>query len=287
MKVKGTLIPIGGNEDKGQHHEDENYSLEFISEGILWHVVREAGGVDAKILVIPTASSIPVEVGQNYIAAFTKLGCTNIHVLDIRSRAQADHPQTLEQIETANCVMFSGGNQARITEIIGGSDFHKIMHKRYRKEKGFVIAGTSAGAMAMASEMISGGSSREAFVKGAVRMREGLGLIPKLTIDTHFIQRGRFGRLAEAVAKHPHLYGIGLAEDTGLVIKNCNTCVVIGSGMVILFDPSKLKHNNEKILEPGIPMSLINLKTHVLANSDGFDIKKNKIKILPVDAPFV
>ena len=287
MKVKGTLIPIGGNEDKGQHHEDENYSLEFISEGILWHVVREAGGVEAKIVVIPTASSIPVEVGQNYIEAFTKLGCSNVHVLDIRTREQADSSENLEHLTQANGVMFSGGNQSRISEIIGGTEFHKIMAKRYRREKGFVIAGTSAGAMAMARERIAGGSSTEAFVKGAVRMKKGLGLIPKLTIDTHFIQRGRFGRLAEAVAKHPNLYGIGLAEDTGLIIKNCNTCVVIGSGMVILFDPSKLKHNNEKILDSGTPMSLINLKTHVLANSDRFDIKKNKIKILPVDAPFV
>lgn len=285
--AKGTLIPIGGNEDKGRVENDENYTLDFISEGILWHVVRESGGVNAKIVVVPTASSIPVEVGQNYIDAFAKLGCSDVHVLDIRSREEAQDADTLGHLNEADCVMFSGGNQSRISDIIGRTAFHKLLRKRYRTEKGFVIAGTSAGAMVMAEEMIAGGSSTEAFVKGAVGMREGLGLIPKLTIDTHFIQRGRFGRLAEAVAKHPKLYGIGLAEDTGLIIKNCNTCEVIGSGMVILFDPSKLKHNNEKILEPGTPMSLINLKTHVLANSDRFNIKKNKIKILPVDAPFV
>ena len=285
-KIKGTLIPIGGNEDKGED-ANENYTLDFISEGILWHVVREAGGVDAKIVVIPTASSIPVEVGQNYLDAFQKLGCSNVHVLDIRVKQEAEDKDTLNHLKQAQCVMFSGGNQSRISDIIGGTKFHDILLKRYQKEAGFVIAGTSAGAMAMASEMIAGGSSTESFVKGAVKMREGLGLIPELTIDTHFILRGRFGRLAEAVAKFPQVLGIGLAEDTGLIIKNCNTFEVIGSGMVILFDPRKLKHNNEKILTPGTPMSLTNLKTHVLANGDVFNIKKKKIKVLPVDAPFV
>lgn len=285
-QIKGTLIPIGGNEDKGED-ANENYTLDFISEGILWHVVREAGGVAAKIVVIPTASSIPVEVGQNYLDAFQKLGCSNVHVLDIRTKQDAEDKATIKHLKQAQCVMFSGGNQSRISDIIGGTKFHSILLKRYQKEEEFVIAGTSAGAMAMASQMIAGGSSTESFVKGAVLMREGLGLIPELTIDTHFILRGRFGRLAEAVAKFPKVLGIGLAEDTGLIIKNCNTFEVIGSGMVILFDPRKLKHNNEKILAPGTPMSLTNLKTHVLANGDVFNIKKKKIKVLPVDAPFV
>ncbi len=285
-KIKGILIPIGGNEDKG-HREDERTGLEFISEGILWHVLNEAGGVNANIVVIPTASSVPVEVGQNYIDAFAKLKANNVQVLDIRTNEQAESAQSLEALRTADCVMFSGGNQSKISDIIGGTLFHDILLNRYKNEAGFVIAGTSAGAMAMASQMIAGGSSTESFVKGAVLMKSGLGLIPELTIDTHFIKRGRFGRLAEAVAKHPSILGIGLAEDTGLIIKNCNTFEVIGSGMVIIFDPRKLKHNNEEILEEGTPMSLTNLKTHVLANGDKFNIKKKKIKVLPLQEPFV
>ena len=181
--------------------------------------------------------------------------------------------------------MFSGGDQSKITKKIGYTKIHGILQERYQKEESFVIAGTSAGAMAMASEMISGGSAKESFIKGAVRMRQGLGLIEQLTIDTHFIKRGRFGRLAEAVAKFPQIIGIGLAEDTGLVIKD-NAAEVIGSGMVIIFDGRKLEHNNEKILKPGTPMSLTNLKTHVLSNGDRFNIKKKKVKVLPVDQPF-
>ena len=285
MKVKGTLIPIGGNEDKGGD-DAEQYQLEFIEEGILSRVVRESGGNNADIVVVPTASSIPEKVGKNYIEAFGRLGCRNIEVLDIRRRNQSEEARNIALVEQASCMMFSGGNQSKITAKIGGTTIHSILKERFRTEN-LVIAGTSAGAMCMSEEMITGGSSQEAFVKGAVKMDKGMGFLPDLVIDSHFIRRGRFGRLAEAVAKFPKLIGVGLAEDTGLVIKNCKTFEVIGSGMVILFDPRKLKHNNQRILQEGTPMSLTHLRTHVLANGDRFNITKRKVKVLPIDAPFV
>ena len=284
--VKGTLIPIGGNEDKG-FEDDEIHRLDYIEEGILSHVVQQAGGIHSKIVVIPTASSIPKEVGENYLKAFDTLGCKDVTVLDIRSRKDAASANTLRHVKAAQCIMFSGGDQSKISKFIGDTALHKILLERYKNDVDFVIAGTSAGAMAMAEEMIAGGSSTKSFVKDAVKMKNGLGLIPQLVIDTHFIQRGRFGRLAEAVAKHPSLLGIGLAEDTGIIIKNGKDCTVIGSGMALIFDPRKLKHNNEKILKPGTPMSLTNMKVHVLANGDRFNIKSKKINILPVESPFV
>ncbi len=286
QKIKGTLIPIGGNEDKGIE-ADEMYSLEFIDEGILYHVVKEAGGVDANIVVIPTASSIPVEVGENYLTAFSSLGCKNVEVLDIRSKEDSEAKHAIELIKNANCVMFSGGDQSKITDKIGDTTIHNILVERYKNEEGFVIAGTSAGAMVMANEMIAGGSASESFIKGAVNMYKGLGLIPELVIDTHFIRRGRFGRQSEAVAKFPNLLGIGLAEDTGMIIKNGNDCTVIGSGMIIVFDGSTLTHNNEKILEEGTPMTMANLTIHVLSNSDEYDIKNRKVTVLPIEAPFI
>lgn len=286
QKIKGTLIPIGGNEDKGIE-ADEIYTLEFIDEGILYHVVKEAGGKDAKIVVIPTASSIPEEVGDNYLTAFNTLGCKNVDVLDIRSKEDSETEHAITLVKNANCVMFSGGNQSKITDKIGGTTIHKILSDRYLNEDGFVIAGTSAGAMAMANEMIAGGSATESFIKGAVKMYKGLGLIPELVIDTHFIRRGRFGRQSEAIAKFPHLLGIGLAEDTGMIIKNGNDCTVIGSGMVIIFDGSKLTHNNEKVLEEGTPMTIANLTIHVLSNGDQYDIKNRKVTVLPIEAPFI
>jgi cyanophycinase len=283
---KGTLIPIGGNEDKGIE-ENEQYTLDFIEDGILYHVVQESGGTNAHIIVIPTAYSIPIEIGENYIAAFATLGCKNVSVLDIRTKEDSEKKSSIDLIRNANCIMFSGGNQSKITEKIGGSTLHKVLIERYRSEAGFVIAGTSAGAMAMSEEMISEGSATESFIKGAVRMRNGLSLIPELIIDTHFIKRGRFGRQSEAIAKFPHLLGIGLAEDTGFIIKQGTHCTVIGSGMAIIFDGSSLKHNNEKLLEEGIPMTIANMTVHVLSNSDMYDIKSRTVSVLPIEAPFI
>jgi len=285
LKNKGTLIPIGGNEDKGIG-ENEQYTLEFISEGILFHVVREAGGIDASIIVIPTASSIPVEVGENYLDAFATLGCTNVTVLDIRSKEDSEKQSSIDLIKNANCVMFSGGNQSKISDKIGGTQIHEIIKHRYKNEKGFVVAGTSAGAMMMSHEMIAGGSATESFIKGAVDMYTGLGLMPSLIIDTHFIKRGRFGRISEAVAQFPELIGIGLAEDTGMIIKN-NKCCVIGSGMVIIFDGRGIQHNKHQELKPGTPMSLTNMRTHILSNGDRFHIDKKTVKVLPIEAPFI
>lgn len=285
MNVKGTLIPIGGNEDKGSESR-EQYNLEYIEEGILSRVVRESGGTQASIVVIPTASSIPEEVSSNYVRAFEKLGCYNVKVMDIRKREQSENKANIKLIEQANCIMFSGGDQSKIIRKIGGTTLHSILNNRFKNED-IVIAGTSAGAMCMSKEMITGGSSRESLFKGTVGMSKGMGFISNLIIDSHFIKRGRFGRLAESVAIFPNIMGVGLAEDTALVIRNSDTFEIIGSGMVILFDPRNLKHNNENVLDVGTPMSLVNLKVHVLTNGDRFNITKRKVKVLPLDAPFV
>lgn len=282
-QVKGILIPIGGGEDKGV---EEDIGLDFIQEGILSHVVKESGGSDAKIIIIPTASRIPVEVGENYLSAFERLDCSNLTVLNLTSQKQCNENEVVSQISEADCLMFSGGDQSRIASIIGGSRVHEEIQRKFVNEE-FVIAGTSAGAMAMANEMIAGGSSTEALVKGAVLLSTGLGLIPELIIDTHFIKRGRFGRLAEAVAVYPRLLGIGLAEDTGLIIKNCNEFKVIGSGMVILMDAGFLTHNAHEQLDEGTPMSMSNLVTHILANGDQFTLNDRKIVVLPIHEEFV
>lgn len=283
--TKGILIPIGGNEDKGIG-DNEMYTLEFITEGILHHVVDLAGGPTSKIVVCPTASSIPDEVIENYQTAFGKLGCTNLHVMDIRVRKDAESEEYYNMVKDANAILFSGGDQSKITKKIGGTAIYQLLIDKYNNED-FIIAGTSAGAMMMSQEMITGGNATESFRKGVVGMGKGMGFTPNLIIDSHFIQRGRFGRLTEAVAKFPQLIGVGLAEDTGLIIRNNNEFEVIGSGMVILFDGRNIEHNNEAILEDGVPMTLTNMVTHVLSNGDQFEINTRKIKVLPIDADFV
>ncbi|MGA8853394.1 MAG: cyanophycinase [Christiangramia sp.] len=283
MKSKGTLIPIGGNENKGIRTK-EKFHTERIEKGILSRVVIESGGVDALIIIIPTASSIPVQVSESYIEAFGKLGCKNIQIVDIRSREDSEKQAYIELIEKADCVMFSGGNQSEIINKIKNTSIHEILMERYQNSS-LVIAGTSAGAMCMSEEMITGGRHKEAFSKGAVGMTKGMGFLQKVVIDSHFIRRGRFGRLAEAVAKFPNLVGIGLAEDTGLVITECNTVEIVGTGMVIIFDPGELEHNTEKFVNKGELMSVTNLKTHILAPGDIFNIEKHQVKILHVEIP--
>lgn len=274
-QIRGTLIPIGGNEQKGTE-ENESTTLEYIEKGILSRVVKESGGPDALIVIIPTASKIPDEVGQTYLEAFEKLNCTNLHLMDIRSREDAENPDFIELMFRADCVMFSGGDQSRILQFIGGTQLDSIMKDKYRNEN-FVIAGTSAGAMCMGTDMIVGGGRKETFVKGAVMTGQGMGFISKLIIDSHFIRRRRFGRLAEAVSLYPNRIGIGLAEDTGLVIKNEYDCEVIGSGMMVIFDPRQLEHNNVIRAEKGVPVSITNMKLHILSGGDKLNIKNENI----------
>ena len=274
---KGTLIPIGGNEDKGV---GENGS-EFVNDGILSQVVKEAGGVDSNILVIPTASMIPKEIARNYKRALKKLGCNYVKTFNITRKEQCDEKRVKNLFLQADCVFFTGGDQSRIVDIIFNSPVHDIIFDRLINEK-FILAGTSAGAMSMSKEMIKGGSSVDCLLKGAVKMGHGMGYVTDMIIDSHFIKRGRFGRLAEAVAKFPNLIGIGLGEDTGLVISG-NEFKVIGSGMVMVIDPSDLTHNNHKILDEGMPMSMANITTHILADGDRFFMDKRTIEVFPLE----
>lgn len=279
--MQGILIPIGGNEDKGIG-KNEMYTLEFIGKGILANVVKESGGTDAKIVVITTASSIPQEVGENYKIAFDKLECKHVTILDIREREKSEEPETLKLIDKADCVLFSGGDQSKIVDFIGGTSLHNLLLKKLASTS-FVLAGTSAGAMCMSKEMIKGGHSSDALFKGGVLMRGGMGFLDDVIIDSHFIQRGRFGRLTEAVATFPHLLGIGLSEDTGLIIRNGNDCEVIGSGMVIIFDPSDLQHNNVAVLKEGLPVSITNLKVNVLADGDKYFLDERRVEVMTLE----
>ncbi|HLU80715.1 MAG TPA: cyanophycinase [Flavobacteriaceae bacterium] len=277
MEIKGTLIPIGGDENKGLRiHKKEKYNIEYIEDSILSRVVAESGGKDSLIVIIPTASKIPDEVGQMYLDAFGKLGCSNLEIANIRSREDSGNPKFIDLVKKADCVMFGGGNQSQIIADIAATEIHDILIKKYKNEA-FVLAGTSAGAMAMSQEMITGSNPKRVFTKGAVGMGKGLGIIPQLIIDSHFIKRKRFGRLSGAVSRFPNLIGIGLDEDTGLVIKKGNFCEIIGSGMIIILDPRKLTHNNAEEVARGGFVSLSNLITHILAPGDSFDIAKNEI----------
>jgi len=275
---KGKLIANGGAEDKGEvisgHLHSSNHN--FFELGILRRIVEESGGVHARIEVITTASTIPFEVGDNYMDAFGRIGCVNIGTMHIRNRADAQEPEYLQRIRDCDTIMFSGGNQLRLSTIYGGTGFLKIILDRYQTDACFTIAGTSAGAMGMSNTMIYEGNAARAHLKGEVKMTTGLGLIDDVIIDSHFEKRGRFVRLAQAVASNPQCIGIGLGEDTGMLITEGNKMEAIGSGMVMIVDGHDIAHSNIADIPESNPISVENLRIHLCALGNGYLLHERK-----------
>ena len=275
---KGKLIAIGGAEDKGtdlETGEIHRNNLNFFERGILRRIVEEAGGASSRIEVITTASTIPQEVGNSYLNAFGKIGCTNIGILHIRNRHDALNDEYLERIRHCDCVMFSGGNQLRLSATFGGTDFLQILHTRYLNED-FVVAGTSAGAMAMSNTMIYEGNATRAHLKGEVKITTGLAFLDRVIIDSHFEKRGRFGRLAQAVSSNPSCIGIGLGEDTGMLVTEGNKMEAIGSGLVMIIDGHNIRHSNIADIPEGNPISIENIVVHFCEKGNGYLLKERK-----------
>ena len=269
--AKGKLLAIGGAEDKGKDETgDFRNNLNFFELGILRRIVEETGGPATRIEVITTASMIPYEVGDNYMNAFGKIGCTDVGVMHIRNRADVMNEEYLERIRHCNAVMFSGGNQMRLTSTFGGTIFLQTLLQRFSEEAEFMVAGTSAGAMAMSNTMIYEGNATKAHLKGEVKITTGLGFMDDVIFDSHFEKRGRFGRLAQAVASNPSCIGIGLGEDTGMLITNSNKMEAIGSGLVIIVDGHDIRHSNIADIPDGNPISIENLKVHFCEKGNGY-----------------
>lgn len=279
---KGKLIAIGGNVDKGTDAEGSQIynKVNFFEEGILQRIVTEAKGTDSHIEVVTTASLIPEEVGESYVEAFGRLGCHHVQLMHVKTRQDAENENFKERLRTCDVVMFTGGNQLRISTLWGGTPLLDIITERYWNEP-FLIAGTSAGAMAMSNTMIYEGDSTESLLKGTVKITTGLALLKDVIIDTHFVKRGRFGRLAQSVAANPGCIGLGLGEDTGVLITGGNVLETIGSGLVLIFDGYQIRHNNIADLPHGSPISIENLIVHVLAKGNCYLLKERKFMAQP------
>lgn len=281
-KPKGKLIIIGGSVDRGSFSEspdDLQRNLKFFEKGILKRITTEsANDVNSRIEIITTASKIPNEVGNEYIKAFAQLNVLNVGVLDIKTREDANNAESIDRLSKADAVIFTGGDQLRLTSIFGGTQFHHLLLEKYHNEN-FVISGTSAGAAASSNNMIYQGSSHEALLKGEVKITGGLGFINNVIIDTHFVQRGRIGRLFYACASNPINLGIGLGEDTGLLITNGEDMEAIGSGLVILVDATHMRDTNITKVEMGEPVSIDNIVVHVMSLADHYNLKTKKLII--------
>lgn len=291
MTPRGKLIIIGGAINTGSFTETQfglPQNMNFFERGILKRItVESAKDTKSRFEIITTASLIPEKVGEEYIKAFAQLDVHDVGVLSINSREQANAIENYERIKRADVIIFTGGDQLRLSSIFGGTSIHQILLDKYQNTE-VVIAGTSAGAAASSKNMIYQGSSKDALLKGEVKITGGLGFIDGVIVDTHFIQRGRIGRLLYAAASNPGILGIGLGEDTGLYISNGTNMEAIGSGMVILVDGRDMADTNLTDVDMGQPVSIKNMIVHVMCDGDTYDLTAHKLtiqhpKVIPLD----
>ena len=260
MDSEGRLLIIGGNEDK---------TGDCL---ILRKFIELSGQRKAKIAVLTTATQLPREVGAEYKALFQLMGAEIVDLIDIMDRRQASDLNNAECIKKYTGIFFTGGDQLRLTSLLGGTVMDKAIKDKFRE--GGVIAGTSAGASVMSHTMIVGGDSSETPKKSTVNMAEGMGFIDKVVIDQHFAQRGRINRLLAVVAQNPNVIGMGIDEDTAILVDKSNQCSVIGSQTVTILDGRKIIHSNLSELSPFDPLAITNIKLHILPMGYGYNLSQ-------------
>lgn len=260
---KGMIVAVGGNEDK----EHDLFVLRSIVDLIKHRTVL--------IEVITTASEMAEETGKMYHRAFNKIDKTKVRCMHISTREQAEDKKYIQRINNSHIIFFAGGDQLRITSTLGGTEFLKTIINKYHTED-CIVAGTSAGATAMSQTMIYDGESSEALVKGSVKVTAGIGLIQNVVIDSHFIKRGRFSRLMEIITSNPGHIGIGLGEDTGIIIKKGFLIEAIGNGLVVILDGKQIRYSNISSIDSGEAIAVENMCVHTLVNGYGYDLLLGK-----------
>ncbi|RUX25196.1 cyanophycinase [Mesorhizobium sp. M7A.F.Ca.US.011.01.1.1] len=255
----GTLVIIGGHED----HDGDRVILKEVANLI----------PDGRLVLATIASHEPEGYLEKYQRSFGELGIDDVIELYVNDRVEAAHDEKIKALENVSAVFFSGGDQLRITSQIGDTPIDDRVHEIF--QGGGIIAGTSAGASMMSDTMMVKGPNAASFRIGHIRMAPGLGLLPNVIIDQHFAERGRIGRLIGAVSLNPRVLGIGIDEDTAIVVQG-NTFKVIGSGAVYLVDATGVTHSNIAEGQPDAALSIYDLKIHVLSSGDAFDLKTRR-----------
>jgi cyanophycinase len=254
-KRQGTLIIIGGHED----HDGERVILKEVANLVL----------DGRLVLATVASHNPEGYFEKYQHSFGQLGIKQVTELYIEDRAEATLEEKLTALDGVNAVFFSGGDQLRITSQIGGTPIYERVREIF--EAGGVIAGTSAGASVMSETMLVKGQNASSYRIGDVRMAPGLGLLPNVIIDQHFAERGRIGRLLGAVSQNPRELGIGIDEDTAIIVAG-HQFRVVGSGAVYLVDASGVTYSDVAETQTNAAPSIYDLKLHVLSDGERFDL---------------
>lgn len=259
---KGNLILIGGAEDR----RDDKYVLKKVLE---W------AGNPGIIAVIPSASGSPAALSEDYYYAFRDLGVAEIRILDMRDHADAQRQEFSDQIIDAGLVFFTGGDQVRLFDVVGNTRFAETLTNRFLHD-GLTVAGTSAGAAVMSDPMIYDGNYN-GMVKGTVSFSQGLGFIKDITVDTHFVARGRLGRLTQFLCTGKTNKGIGLGENTGLFISPDMQAEIYGSGMVSIVNADFVEFSNYNVIENEHPITINGLQVGFLQDGCKFDLNTWKV----------
>ncbi len=254
---RGWIIPVGGNEEKAGDAD------------ILRRFVELCGAERARIAVIPTASSRS-DTGQRYDKLFRQLGAKRADVLPFADRQDAERGEWLRTLDAATGIFLTGGNQLRISSILGGTTVVKTI--RRRNARGIVVGGTSAGAAILSEHMIAFGDEGSTPHAGGVTLAPGFGLTNRVIIDQHFRQRDRLGRLLAALAYNPFAVGIGLDEDTAAFIDPDDVIQVAGAGAITIVDASALGYSSIARARPGDPVCVTGVKLHILTAGARFDL---------------
>lgn len=274
----GKVILIGGNVEKGLPTAKIGKAwLKKTEPEILEKLLSEMKGKKSRIEIITSASKIQHKMGQEYINALANLNCNDVGLMHFKSKREADKKDFIERLNVCDGIMFSGGDQVLLCKRLLGTKLLDVIKTRFKNEPDFLISGTSAGAMALAETMIARGIPSEALSKGHVTLSQGLGILPEIIVDTHFIQRGRFSRLIEATAKHPSKLGIGLGENTAVFFHKPEMVETIGSNLVALIDSSQLSYNNINYISNDDEICVQDIKLHILPKHHKFNIIKKKI----------
>lgn len=262
QSTKNAILVIGGAEDKVHGKE------------ILQTFFQRSGGTDALIGIIPCASREPVLIGERYYRLFSDMGAKEIKVLDVRDRSGADDSVYCDFIENCTGMFLTGGDQLRLCGLLADTPLMNRIVSRAQKRE-ISLAGTSAGAAVMGHHMISGGSSAESPNHSLVDLATGLNIIPGVLVDQHFYNRNRLARLLSAVAGHPELLGIGIDEDTCAIFESDGLIRVIGKGTVTIVDAREMSYSNQAQVTGNEPLSMHNLKLHILTYGDRYDLRKH------------
>lgn len=273
---KGRVFIIGGAEykdnDKYLPMEERNKSFDEFE--ILKTVLPQDG--KAVIELITTATNLPEEISDDYKKAFKKIGFNNLGIMAINDREEARDQKLAERIYNAHAVFFTGGDQFRLSTILGSTDISRAIYEKYCNDKNFLIAGTSAGSMALPKVMIYKGNPKTSLLMGEVQTTSGVGFFDNCIIDTHFGMRGRFARLANAVATNASCVGVGIDEDTALMLTKDNVMECYGSGMVTIIDGADILSTNIPFAENDTPLYVENLKVHLMTKGNIYLLKDRK-----------